>query len=555
MNYNEFIKSVNEKLATMSEKEKTKWIYNIARTASEHDRVKLLNSLDGEKEYRPATYNKDELEEWCKKVEDAEIYFECSGYEEYGQNYWDNDFVYEYYDPFEIENKLSSSFQVAENLLFQKEYMEASVLYDLLLSLSFSALDIDAEEWSEMGIEEVIDNEILSIDIKRIILNVMYLIFQTETGRERAEDLYNYLTWNISEHIKIEEIFIMGAEELLGIDSFMEEWIYLLKDKDGDRPGELLLEACLYQGGISRLCEVARVQFSRHPVLYKYACEHLLNENKDLECEKLGLEAISLIPENLIIRGEIAEITSKTAAQLKHQDIVEECYKVAFYSYSTLNNYLRLFGLPYYENIIEKATKHAETLPVSESSMSKFDYYNKQMRENNLSKDLKDVIRFFNGEFEYIYDKCINDKSTLGWSSEFKGIGVPLFILLLNKDKKTTKAGERLINSIIYRVGFVEDIESFSNKFLNWKEKQVLAEERREEYIEWLKQEVEKRAEAVVGGGYRKSYYKAAILIATLGETLESNGMTSGRAVTIERYKKIHSRKRAFKAEFESFNE
>ena len=275
----------------------------------------------------------------------------------------------------------------------------------------------------------------------------------------------------------------------------------------------------------------------------------------DLECEKLELEAISLISENLIIRGEIAEITSKTATRLKHSDIVEKCYESAFYSYSTLNNYLRLFELSYYENIIDKATKHAETLPESERSMSKFDYYNKQMKENNLLKDLKDVIRFFSGEFEYIYDKCINDKSTLGWSSGFKGIGVPLFILLLNKDKKTTKAGEQLINSIIYRVGFMEDIESFSNKFLYWKEKQVLTEEQREEYIEWLKKEVDKRTEAVVGGGYRKSYYKVAILIATLGETLESNGMTSGRAVTIERYKKIHSRKRAFKAEFESFNE
>ncbi|NMA48791.1 MAG: hypothetical protein GX947_03340 [Tissierellia bacterium] len=338
------------------------------------------------------------------------------------------------------------------------------------------------------------------------------------------------------------------------ISSFMEEWISFLRNKEGDRAGELLLEACLYQGGISRLCEVARVEFSRYPVLFKYACEYLFNENRDLECEKLGLEATNLISEDLIIRGEIEDITSKAATRLKHLDIVEKCYEAEFYSKSTLNNYLRLFELPYYENIIDKATKHAETLP--ENSMSKFDYYNKQMRMNNLSEDYKDVIKFFNGEFEYIYNKCKKDKSTLGWSSGFKGIGVPLFILLLYKDKKATKAREQLMNSIIYRVGFVEaDIESFSNKFLNWKEKQVLTEKQYEKYIEWLKKEVDKRVEAVVGGGYRKSYYKAAILIATLGETLESNGMSNGKVVTIEHYKKMHSRKSAFKAEFESFNE
>ena len=47
----------------------------------------------------------------------------------------------------------------------------------------------------------------------------------------------------------------------------------------------------------------------------------------------------------------------------------------------------------------------------------------------------------------------------------------------------------------------------------------------------------------------------AAILIATLGETLESDGMSNRRAVTIEYYKKAHSRKRAFKEEFELLND
>ena len=56
-------------------------------------------------------------------------------------------------------------------------------------------------------------------------------------------------------------------------------------------------------------------------------------------------------------------------------------------------------------------------------------------------------------------------------------------------------------------------------------------------------------------GGHRKSYYKAAALIAALGETMESNGKLHGRMVLIEHYKKMHSRKRAFKTEFEMLNE
>ena len=46
MNYNEFMKAVEEKLSNMSEEEKTKWIYNKARTAKENQRNEILNSLD-----------------------------------------------------------------------------------------------------------------------------------------------------------------------------------------------------------------------------------------------------------------------------------------------------------------------------------------------------------------------------------------------------------------------------------------------------------------------------------------------------------------------------
>ena len=143
----------------------------------------------------------------------------------------------------------------------------------------------------------------------------------------------------------------------------------------------------------------------------------------------------------------------------------------------------------------------------------------------------------------------------MGWSSGFKGIAVPLFVLLLDKNKKITKAGERLIDGIVYRLGFIEDDKKhFVDWFLKWKEKVLLTNEQYEKYIAWLKKEVDKRTEAVVGGGYRNSYYKAAVLITALGETMESNGELHGRMVMIEHYKKIHSRKRAFRAEFDMLN-
>lgn len=49
MNYKKFMEAVKEKLSIMSEKEKTKWIHNIARTAKGHERIGFLNSLNEKK--------------------------------------------------------------------------------------------------------------------------------------------------------------------------------------------------------------------------------------------------------------------------------------------------------------------------------------------------------------------------------------------------------------------------------------------------------------------------------------------------------------------------
>lgn len=554
MNYKEYMKSVEERLSIMTEEEKTKWIYNKARTAKEHERNMILNSLDEKQEFNPIIYEKDKIEKWCEKVEEGDIYFECSGYEEYSEYYyWQDNYVYNYYDPFGIVDDLYKAFQVAEDLLFQKEYKESWMLSNRLLNLSFFVSDRDTGEWNELEFEEIIDEILTTFNYKWIVLNLMYATYQFTKGKERTESLYRYLTWDKCSNIKLEEVFSIGPEELKNIDSFMEEWISFLANMDGDRAGKLLLEGCLYNEGIDRLCEIARIKYLKHPVLFKYACEYLLNENKYAECEKLGMEAINVLPENLIIRGEIADLTAKAAIKLRHPDIVNKCYEAAFNSESTLNNYLRLFELPDYSNIIKKTAMCVEKLP--EGSMSDYNHRNKQMTANTLSREHKDIIRFFNGEFDYIYDKCKKDNSSLGWSSGFKGIAVPVFILLLNKNEKITKAMEKLINEIIHRLGFIGDAQSFFEIFLNWKEKQVLTGEQYEKYISWLKDEVDKRTEAVVVGGYRNSYYKAATLVASLGETLESNGMINGRRLMIENYRKAHSRKRAFKAEFELLNE
>ncbi|MDQ7092072.1 hypothetical protein REC12_00490 [Desulfosporosinus sp. PR] len=71
------------------------------------------------------------------------------------------------------------------------------------------------------------------------------------------------------------------------------------------------------------------------------------------------------------------------------------------------------------------------------------------------------------------------------------------------------------------------------------------------ETLTWV--EVTRRAEAIVGKGCRKSYYKAAVPITALRDTLESNGKLNGRKALIDYYQKLYPRKRVFKVEFDKF--
>lgn len=174
------------------------------------------------------------------------------------------------------------------------------------------------------------------------------------------------------------------------------------------------------------------------------------------------------------------------------------------------------------------------------------------MAINFISKEHKDILYFFYGEFNYIYEECKKDKTYLGWRNSIKGVIVPLFILYLDKNKNLSNVGLKLIDEIKYRLNYSDDDEkSFIDRFLIWKGKNEITSEQNEKYITWICSEVDKRTDAIVGGGFRESYFKAAELISALGETMESNGDPGAKVDLIEHYKKIHSRKRAFNTEFE----
>ncbi len=142
-----------------------------------------------------------------------------------------------------------------------------------------------------------------------------------------------------------------------------------------------------------------------------------------------------------------------------------------------------------------------------------------------------------------------NRQGAFRWGHDLKEVVVPLFILLLNQDNNLSKVQQLLSSRIIYQLEYKDTAENFLADVALWKHHVTIEKEAVNRYISWLKEEVDKKTETIVGEGHRKSYDKAALLIAALAETLVSHGLINSKDTLLDHYKQVHSRKTAFKRE------
>lgn len=547
MQFKEYMQQVDNQLSQMTLEEMTAWIYQTARVQPVEKRQMFLSSLskkpEGNENSKELTVELNKINSWLVKIEEQDSHFDCH----YNDEEWDEE-PYTYEDPFEIGPKLQQSFELADRLFLAKRYKEAAKLFDWLCSMLFQAEDEESGELQELELDDLVTEGILNLDLTNVCLSLLYAQYQATAMKKRPAILYRYLSWEMCRNIRMEDLFSFGPDELVDTDEFMANWISFLKKTPSDKAGRYLIEACLYHRGLSFLCETAKEVRLQHPMLYEEACIRLLEEGRLEECETVGLRAVQQLPTNWLIRGRVADIAVKAAVQLNHEESIKQFYEAAFYSSTTIVHYLRLFELPNYAEMTKTAANSIQRLP---GSTIKKSYQNLQLEENSCSQLTKQLIRFFNYEFDAMGQLAKADHRPLGWSNSLKGALIPLFLLALDKSEYFSTAEGIIIQSLAIRLSSGQNKENFEDLFENWKETIKFTAEERDLYLTWLEQEVADRTEAIVGDGFRKSYHKAAELIVVLGDVLESNGNPHSKEQLIEHYKTTYSRKRAFKSELE----
>lgn len=509
-----------------------------------------------------------QLKIWMNQIDEGELTLDVEEYEDYSEDYWDRDWVTEYYDNQGIGDKILYAIQLAKDCVDDCRYQEANLIYEWLWVMEVCAESEYSEECDPADLQDLTEHNIIRTDLKQLALLTLYAAYQALDADRRAENLYLYFSHRAFQDLHLEDMLQVGREELAETARFWEDWITLLKKEEGDVEARLLQEAILYQGGVERLVTVAEEVCNLHPSLYLAVMEAYYKRHEYEQIEKIAETALIKINKRLKIRGDIALKAAYAASCLSHDEqMMRFCWE-CFYSDSTVRNYLRLFGTK--EMAQQYGMRGKEVLFSGLKGEERYQIRKKELCQNQIGKWNYYELCFYTGDFGTAKQASKNPSGSLGWSSSFIDRGIRLFLLYLYENPQPSKAA----SSVAQQVGFVDDplsydsmhfesavaeesrarkVSTFWNYFQRWKQYFPMEQKERKKYLAWAEKIVYSRADAIVSGQHRSHYHEVAVLLALTAENKEAMGVQGARQEIFAQYRKKFPRHSSFQGEMKSY--
>ena len=88
-----------------------------------------------------------QIEEWKQQIEDGKLYLDTEEYEDYGDDYWDREWIIEYYDNQQIGDKIMFMMRFANDCINDRRYQEANSIYEWLWEMEVGTDYEDGELW------------------------------------------------------------------------------------------------------------------------------------------------------------------------------------------------------------------------------------------------------------------------------------------------------------------------------------------------------------------------------------------------------------------------
>ena len=546
MRSNEFYNKFNKNIEGMNLEQLKDIIMNVIRKIPETKYEEILDIFNKNIDIISEKEIKEKIEEYDKKfkqIDDFELYFHATGYEDYGEYYnsWGGDWVWEYTDDDDIGILIKEATLFAVDLINKKQYKYAKELIDKILYTNYQVLDDDGGDDFEISLHELEENHLVDINVNILCLYAIYTTYQCTSESNRAKYIYEYFKSDNFKNMSIEDSFKLGTEILLDIDKFWNNWIVFLLTKSGDIEYRLLKEAFEYNNYNNYEKYIDKI-LENHPKIYIDIFNFLIKGHKINEIIEIGNKVLPKLDKDLIIRNDISLYLAKYDNKNKEKYIIE-----AFKSQTDIPNLFRIINNGYlkkYEKEINEyicITNENRNFKITE------------LERNTVTKENYNYLKFFTGNFEDFFKECLKVKNSLGWSGSFIQYAIYLWLLYFNKNIDS-KVYNNILTQTFNKLGFKDNTlfldEDYSIVFEKWKVQFKIYDKNK--YIDWLKDIIDKRVDAIVSNSHSKSYFKAAILVVALNEVLESNDIQN-KDDFINYYYKKYSRHSAFRRELNKY--
>lgn len=563
----QFLNCVDENVNNSNHAKLAAFIHEIARKLPEEKRedfLSFLQNIDDE------SINNDGKNEVIKQIEETitkldkisqgEVTLDSEFNEEYDDWYNPDADEYIFYDRdrllVDINKAICLIHQSVDMDLFDKGYQ----LCERLLKLEVNSTGDYFELYSSsLTLKQLYQHELICVDYPELKKECIYLAYMANNISNRAENMYNFFNYFNDNELSLDEIAKMGNHELINFNEFLPLWIDYLGNKTDHCTSKLLNEALLMVNDNEVLLNTARKFKDDHPELYLQLLE--LNKDNDLDEKMLdiGLEAINVLSNEMLIRSKIALLTAYYADKLSKTAIKENCWLEAFKSDTSITNYMRLKFLTQDFTTFQQSIIETIEYVYSKSSSTKGLYYNEYKLTNELSTFEYCVMMFFEQQFDKMANEGMAKRSD-GYSYCFMDEGLAFLMLLLYYGNDFPKGMQRMLTIARYACRIhkkdlycgttinndLSDEDIFTDFFTRWKNSVNLSYNKQDVWLNKIEMWIAKKIEIVMNNSKYNYYEVCAAFISAFGEVKESLGQFNEKQKIMMDYRNKYSRKRKF---------
>jgi hypothetical protein len=568
-----FWEALERRLAAYSADELRAILRGMAQETSPMERRTFLAKLEPQK--RDAAFEKQlqqadllaDIDDWIAQVqanmEHADYWEEERGYS-WGEYYSDEDSLGPYE---EYVEPLAALFDRTAAIYRRGNLTLARAAYQKLFGEALSVED-------EYG-RGVHADDLTNVDLDEARARYLRAVYETEPPARRLrvllEQLRQVQVWFPGMHPRLNDLIEISPKPLPDRDRFMNDWIALLRKQNGADADAWLREAIRLAQGTPGLEELAHTEGKKRPRAFLDWVTALEEEGKHREALAAAQEALKTLPAKLPLRAAIADQLCAAASKLGKAEIVRLGRWEAFAAKPTLARLLDLWdSAPSREartRLMRQAAEHLKQYLGRSARRSDFieSMGEKDDAETPAWVDTSDLAHAYllSGQWHSAHQLAAREQ-VLGWSTSEnpQGLVVSFFLVLLSR--KPLGALPANLSRVWHdaldaNIGFGYWAETGQEeKILLKRVERAYAEvvdhaslspNEQDEFLSWCLQVARRRVDKIVKDQHRKSYAKAAALIAACAEVLRLRKHSAEADALLDQVRNRFPHHRAFQSE------